>query len=64
LANLVSQDMLNSGSLYPPMADIRKISFEIAKAVAENAYECHLAKGERPNDIKAHIDSMIFEPNY
>lgn len=39
LANEVSQEYLDRGLLYPPFANIRKISARIAAHVAAKAYE-------------------------
>lgn len=64
LANQVSQDNLNSGTLYPPLSDIREVSLNIAIAVAEKAYEIGLAQLEKPADLASHIQSMMYEPNY
>lgn len=39
LADLVSQEDLDSGSLYPPLVDIRKCSLSIACAIMKYSYE-------------------------
>lgn len=39
LAEIVSQEDLDSGSLYPPLKDIQNCSVKIAKKVVEYAYE-------------------------
>ena len=64
LAHQVSQDNLDSGTLYPPLSDIREVSLHIAVAVAEKAYELGLAQSKRPKDLTAHIQAMMYEPNY
>lgn len=64
LAKLVSQESLNSGSLYPPLREIRKVSLEIACAVASTAYELGLAQNKKPENLKSHIASMMYEPTY
>ena len=64
LADQVSQVSLDAGTLYPPLADIRKVSLEIAVAVAEKAYECGLAQEDRPDDLREFIQGMVYDPRY
>ena len=64
LAHQVSQANLDAGTLYPPLSDIREVSLNIAVAVAEKAYETGLAQLKRPTDLKAHIESLMYQPNY
>ena len=64
LAQQVSQANLDAGTLYPPLSDIREVSLSIAVAVAEKAYETGLAQLKRPADLKAHIESLMYQPNY
>jgi malate dehydrogenase (oxaloacetate-decarboxylating)(NADP+) len=64
LANRVSPADFEIGRLYPPLDTIRRISLDIAVAVAELAFEEGLARVERPDDITAFIQSQMFEPHY
>ena len=64
LAHQVSQANLDAGTLYPPLSDIREVSLNIAVAVAEKAYETGLAELKRPADLKAHIESLMYQPDY
>ena len=64
LANQVSKANLDTGTLYPPLSDIREVSLHIAVAVAEKAYETGLAQLKRPKDLTAHIKAMMYEPDY
>jgi len=64
LAHLVSEDDLKRGCCYPPLTSIRKVSANIALAVAEMAYDRGLARVPRPDDLKAHILSMMYQPEY
>ena len=64
LAQQVSQANLDAGTLYPPLSDIRAVSLNIAVAVAEKAYETGLAQLKRPADLTAHIESLMYEPDY
>ena len=64
LAELVSEDDLKRGSLYPSLNDIRPISEAIAVAVAEYAFEKGLAGIERPQDLHAAIKASMYTPAY
>ncbi len=64
LAQAVSADDLEQGSVYPPLARIREVSATIAAAVAEVAYQRGLATRPRPEDLVAHIKSLMYEPKY
>ena len=64
LAHQVSQANLDAGTLYPPLSDIREVSLNIAVAVAEKAYETGLAQLERPAELKGHIESLMYKPDY
>ena len=64
LADLVSEDDLKHGSLYPSLTDIRPISEAIAVAVAEYAYEKGLANCEKPQDLHAAIKASMYTPGY
>ena len=62
LAGLVSQHDLDQGALYPPLADIRKISLEIAVSVATKAYDMGLARAKRPRNLRKAIEAMMYRP--
>lgn len=64
LASQVSDDDYKMGRLYPSLSSIRQISLEIAVAVAEVAFKDRLASVQQPDDIKAYIQSQMFEPQY
>ena len=64
LADQVSDDDLQVGSLYPPLPNIRDISLNIAVAVAENIYARGLAKNEKPADLRQQISAYMFDPTY
>ncbi len=64
LAGLVSEDHLASGSLYPPLRDIREISAAIAVAVAELAHSQGLARVPRPEDLAAQVRDRMWSPVY
>jgi len=62
LAGLVTKKDLEDGSLYPRLAEIRKISLAIAVSVAETAYAMKLARDKRPRDLKKAIANFMYEP--
>jgi malate dehydrogenase (oxaloacetate-decarboxylating)(NADP+) len=64
LAAEVSEEDLEHGSVYPPLAKIREVSVTVAAAVAEVAYLRNLATKPRPEDLSGYIRSQMYEPLY
>ena len=64
LAEMVDDNALATGSLYPPLANIRKVSLAIAVAIAEKAWEQGLAEEERPADVESMIAEQMYVPEY
>ncbi|XP_073048378.1 NADP-dependent malic enzyme, chloroplastic-like [Primulina eburnea] len=65
LAAQVSQENLDNGLIYPPFANIRKISAKIAADVAAKAYELGLAtRLPQPENLVAYAESCMYSPNY
>ncbi|MGA8051595.1 MAG: NAD-dependent malic enzyme [Burkholderiales bacterium] len=64
LADLVTPQDLEQGSLYPPLARVRDVSARIAAAVAEVAFSRGLAGVPRPADLPAFITSHMYQPAY
>ena len=64
LANLVSEEDLEQGSLYPALPRIRQVSAHIAAEVARLAYTRGLAEGRAPDNMLAHVQSQMYEPSY
>ncbi len=64
LAHIVSQEDIDRGSLYPPLRDIRKISLEIATAVAERVFEEGLARTGKPANLRKTIQEYMYDPRY
>jgi malate dehydrogenase (oxaloacetate-decarboxylating)(NADP+) len=62
LAGLVSPADLASGSLYPPLRNIRRISLSVAVNVAEAAYDLKLACARRPRSLEKAIAGFMYEP--
>jgi malate dehydrogenase (oxaloacetate-decarboxylating)(NADP+) len=64
LAEQVSADDLQQGSLYPPLKNIRDVSAHIAAAVAAVAYRRGLSRGSEPADLPGFVRSRMYEPRY
>ena len=64
LATLATQEDLEQGSLYPPLADIRRVSARIATAVAEIAFREKLATVAQPPDILKWVEESMYQPRY
>jgi malate dehydrogenase (oxaloacetate-decarboxylating)(NADP+) len=64
LAEKVTEEDLASGSLFPPLARIREISLAIAEAVARAGYLEKLAGRSHPKDLRAYLQSQMYEPLY
>jgi malate dehydrogenase (oxaloacetate-decarboxylating)(NADP+) len=62
LAGLVEEDDLERGSLYPPLADIRRISLAIATSVAKEAWASGLARRRRPVNVRKLIREFMYDP--
>jgi malate dehydrogenase (oxaloacetate-decarboxylating)(NADP+) len=64
LADLVSEDDLAQGRIFPSLTRIREVSAVIATAVAEVAFKRSLTKMNRPSDLSAHIKAQMYDPTY
>lgn len=65
LANLVTKEHLAEGRVYPPLADIRKVSTDIAVHLAEFAYKEQLAHHfPEPQDKRNFIESHQYDIAY
>lgn len=65
VADHVSQDDLDKGSLYPPLGSIRECSLNIAVGVTKYAYEKGLASTyPEPQDKLAYIKSHLYNFDY
>jgi malate dehydrogenase (oxaloacetate-decarboxylating)(NADP+) len=64
LAAMVTEESLAQGLTYPPLASIRTVSLGIAVAVARVAWQSGLATRPQPEDLTAHVRSLMYEPDY
>ncbi len=62
LADLVSEQNIQNGALYPKLSEIRKISLNIATAVAEKAFELGIAQNDKPENLKQFIADYMYDP--
>ncbi len=64
LADLVDEDDLVAGKLYPPLADLRNISRAIARAVALAACDTGVATKMKPEEVDEALDHEIWDLDY
>ncbi len=64
VADLVTQQQLETGLLYPPQTDILKTEIAVAAKVAEVIFDRGLARVKRPKDMDAFIGDHVYEPTY
>jgi malate dehydrogenase (oxaloacetate-decarboxylating)(NADP+) len=62
LASLVTDEQLQRGCMYPPLSEIRQVSKKIAVKIALRAHEMGLAVKDMPEDMEAHIQSIMYDP--
>lgn len=63
-ANQIGKADRELGMLYPPQRDILRVSITTATAVAQYFFDNGLAQVERPADIDAWINDMLYKPEY
>ncbi len=64
LSRQVGEEQLQSGQLYPPLAEIRTVCTRIAVEVAGLAWDNGLSDRERPADVAAAVEAMLYDPVY
>ena len=64
LAAQVTEQDLAVNLIYPPMANIREASIEVAVRVAELIFDRGLARVPRPADVGEFVRSKVYEPRY
>lgn len=64
LAELVSDDDIAQGSLYPALPRLREVSAHIAASVAAVAFQRGLAAGDAPNDLLSFVSAKMYDPRY
>ena len=64
LAHQVGEDRLEVGALYPTQSDLRRVSREVAIAVARCARDCGVGRHFEEEEIGHAVDSMVWRPGY
>lgn len=64
VAEQVTEEDFAKGLIYPPVANISKVSYNVAIKVVKKIFESGLAGVEKPKDINAFIKSKMYEPKY
>jgi malate dehydrogenase (oxaloacetate-decarboxylating) len=64
LAGVVSDEHLESGSLYPAPSELRTASRAVAIAVARAARDAGVGRHLGDEDLEAAVDAMIWTPRY
>ena len=64
LAELVSSEDLAAGSLFPPIAELRVATREIAVAVAREAGRAGVGLARDDAALQAAVDAAMWEPVY
>ena len=64
LANLVSEEDLLVGSIYPPLENIREVSLKIAEDVAREAIGCDLESIDEPFSTRKKLEEYMYQPIY
>ena len=64
LAELVTEEQLETGNVYPPLTSIRSVSRHIAIAVSNEIFDQDVASLARPKDVAAFIDSHVYHAQY
>jgi malate dehydrogenase (oxaloacetate-decarboxylating) len=64
LATQVSEDDLAAGSLFPPIADLRRVTARIAEAVVREAREHGLGRPIAGDEIPRAVVAAMWEPVY
>nr|XP_020504408.1 NADP-dependent malic enzyme, mitochondrial [Labrus bergylta] len=65
IADMVTEENLAEGRLYPPLSTIREVSFKIAVKIVNYAYKHNIASlYPEPKDKEAFVLSHIYSPDY
>jgi malate dehydrogenase (oxaloacetate-decarboxylating)(NADP+) len=63
-ADMTTAEMLDQGSVLPPIQEIRQVSAAIATAVATHAWDVGLATKRRPKNIERFVRQNMYDPKY
>jgi malate dehydrogenase (oxaloacetate-decarboxylating)(NADP+) len=63
-AGQLTEEQLANGMLFPPQSDIFNVELTTAARVAELVFDRGLAQVERPADIRAWLECLVYRPEY
>lgn len=64
LAQMVTEEELAAGTLYPDLGKIRQISLAIAAAICRLTWDAGLSRYDEPDDIREHVRRCMWHPQY
>jgi len=64
VAGMVTEANLDQGRLFPELERIREVSLAIGIAISRVAFEHGLAGIDEPEDLREHLATRMYEPNY
>jgi malate dehydrogenase (oxaloacetate-decarboxylating) len=64
ISEMVTPEQLQNGELLPPLTDIRKVSFQVALAVAKQAREEGIGMRVTDDRLASLIYAAMWEPHY
>ena len=64
LADLVTQDRLEAGAVYPPVSSLREVTRAIALRVVCQARDCGVGRGFHDEQIEHAVDDAMWYPEY
>ncbi|SFP54188.1 malate dehydrogenase (oxaloacetate-decarboxylating)(NADP+) [Nitrosomonas cryotolerans] len=64
LANIVSEEEISVGAVYPSLKRIREVSYTIAVAVCRVALSEGLTEVDLPDDLETYVESLMYQPDY
>jgi malate dehydrogenase (oxaloacetate-decarboxylating)(NADP+) len=63
-ADQVGPSLREKGMLFPSQSEILEMEVTTAIRVAEYMFDAGLAHGQRPHDLRAWVESQLYEPQY
>ncbi|MGH1536976.1 MAG: NAD-dependent malic enzyme [Gammaproteobacteria bacterium] len=64
LADMVRDEDIALGSIYPPLDDIRAVSLQIALAVAGEAIASNVSSIQNPENLQQRVENYMYQPMY
>ena len=64
VAEMVTEESLGQGHLFPELEQIRDVSLEIGIAISRLAFDQDLAGIDEPGDLREYIAERMYKPTY